>query len=374
MSLFRRGDRGPAVAVIRARLASLGLLAGGPGDVADAAFDEACDSAVREFQQRRGLKVDGMVGSETYRALDEARWQLGDRVLHYQVSRPYVGDDVVALQIRLLDLGFDVGRSDGIFGPRTDEAVREFQRNRGLTPDGTFGPVTHRAMEQLRRAVVGGRPGHLREHEQLHQSGRTLAGKYVCVDPGHGGDDPGVVAHGLRECDVVFDLASRLEGRLTAAGAVAIPTRSADGNPSEVDRTAMANEAAVDLYLSLQAEGTQSESCQGIATYYFGDGDSRSSALGERLADLVRHEITARTDLLDGRSHPKTWELLRLTRMPAVQIGIGYLTNPADAARLGQPAFLDILAEAILRAVQRLYLLPEEDPGSGQLQLPALTH
>ena len=69
------GDRGPAVADVRAALRTLGLLPDGDG-VADGElaaesgeFDAATELAVRTFQQRRGLSVDGLVGEETYRAL-----------------------------------------------------------------------------------------------------------------------------------------------------------------------------------------------------------------------------------------------------------------------------------------------------------------
>ena len=167
------------MAEIRSKLASLGLLehdqvAPGAGlsamDGFDG-FDEACDRAVRGFQQARGLSVDGLVGPETYRALDEARWQLGDRVLSHRVSNPIVGDDVAELQHRLQELGFDAGRTDGIFGGHTEVAVREFQRNVGLAADGTCGPQTLKALARLRRTVVGGRAQWIRETEELHRAG-----------------------------------------------------------------------------------------------------------------------------------------------------------------------------------------------------------
>jgi N-acetylmuramoyl-L-alanine amidase len=94
--------------------------------------------------------------------------------------------------------------------------------------------------------------------------------------------------------------------------------------------------------------------------------------VGERFADLVQREVCARTDLVDLRTHPKTWDLLRRTRMPAVRIELGYLTNPSDAARLSDPAFRDVLAEAIVAAVQRLYLPPDEDADTGVLRIPGL--
>ena len=86
----------------------------------------------------------------------------------------------------------------------------------------------------------------------------------------------------------------------------------------------------------------------------------------------VQREIVARTDLTDCRTHAKTWDLLRRTRMPAVRIEIGYLTSPRDAARLADPGFRDVVAEAIVVAVQRLYLPAEDDAPTGTLRLPEL--
>lgn len=372
MQTFRLGDRGPAVVEIRRHLRDLGLLRDGV-DSDGPTYNDAVDRAVRAFQQQRGLMVDGVVGPQTFRALDEARWRLGDRLLHYRVTHPFVGDDVAALQSRLMELGFDCGRCDGIFGADTERALREFQRNVGLPADGTFGPTTIRAMQQLRRSVVGGRAVAMREHEALHRAGRTLAGKTVIVDPGHGADDTGWIAHGLCERDVVLDIAVRLEGRLAAAGAHAFLTRAAEGNPSDLERAEFANAAEGDLYLALHLDGSRDPQARGVASYYYGTGlagEPHSSA-GERLAELVQHEVVARTDLLDCRTHGKSWELLRLTRMPVVWVEFGYLTSERDAARLGEPGFRDTLAEALHAAVARLYVPAEEDPGTGQLRLPA---
>ena len=79
-------------------------------------FTPAVESAVKEFQQSRGLTVTGVVDAITLRALDEARWKLGDRVL--SLASPLMrGDDVAALQSQLSEMGFNCGRVDGIFDP-----------------------------------------------------------------------------------------------------------------------------------------------------------------------------------------------------------------------------------------------------------------
>jgi N-acetylmuramoyl-L-alanine amidase len=334
---------------------------------------------VRGFQQERGLRVDGVVGPETYRALDEAHWRLGDRLLSYTVARPYVGDDVLTLQQRLLDMGFDPGRCDGIFGRTTDAALKEFQRNVGLRADGNVGPGTLRALEQLRRTVTGGDPSQRREEERLRRGAGSLAGRVVVLDPGHGGEQSGAAAHGLLEADIVFDLAMRIEGRLGALGVSTYLTRSADSCPDDRERAQFANEMAAEIFVSLHLDALSSTRASGSTCYFYGAGmpghDVRHarSAVGERLADLITREIATRTDLIDGRTHAKSWELLRLTRMPAVRVETGYLSSPGDAARLATPEFRDALAEAVVAGIQRLYLPDHLDIPTGQFRMPALT-
>ena len=380
--IYRRGDAGPAVAEIRSRLELLGLLAAAPpGSVAaayaTAVFDDAVDAAVRGFQQQRGAMVDGIVGPQTWRLLDDARWRLGDRVLWYAPSHPLTGDDVAGLQQRLLDMGFDVGRADGIFGPETEVALREFQRNVGIHSDGTCGPATFKALDRLARTVVGGAPSALREIEAIRSSGPTLSGKVVVIDPGHGGADPGHSGHGLVEAALAEELAARIEGRLAATGVTAYLTRSrlgrSDPPPDEPARAATANALRADLLLSVHSDGCPSPTPNGLATYYYGDR-SRGirSETGARFASLLQRELTARTDLLDCGSHGKTWDILRRTRMPAVRLELGYLSNPGDAARLADPGFRDVVAESVVVAVQRLYLPPADDAPTGSIRLPDL--
>ena len=190
--VLRRGDRGPYVAAVRVTLASLGLLPPDPhADPEVSEFDDATDRAVRTFQQQRGLLVDGLVGPVTVRDLNDARWSLGDRTLSYTLSAPMTGDDVIALQTRLLEMGYNTGRPDGVFGFQTDLCVREYQRSRGLPEDGVFGPDTFRDLTRIGRMVTGGRPVYLREYQAVRRSGPRLRGKRIVIDPAHGAEDPG---------------------------------------------------------------------------------------------------------------------------------------------------------------------------------------
>jgi N-acetylmuramoyl-L-alanine amidase len=384
MQFITLGSTGPAAAEVRNTLVGLGLLAGartgeGPdaGNPDDVLFDAACVLALREFQQSRGLVADGIVGPDTWRALVAARWELGDRVLRRSVADPMVGDDVRVLQERLLEMGYDVGsRADGIFGPQTEAALQAFQREVGLLADGTFGPDTMRALRQLGRKVVGGRPQLLRESAMLYHAGPALLGKRVVIDPAHGGDDPGTVVRdgpmSWTEASIVHDLANRLEGRFTAIGVRADLTRGPDTTATSAERASLANAVGADLFLSLHLDRHPNPEANGVATYHFGTGSGATSTVGERLAGLVQREIVVRTGMRDCRTHAKTWEILRLTRMPAVQVELGYLTAPVDRALLVNPTFRDTVAEAILIAVQRVFLPVEADVSTGSLDLTAL--
>ncbi|RNL60863.1 N-acetylmuramoyl-L-alanine amidase [Nocardioides marmoriginsengisoli] len=372
------GDTGPAVTQIVGLLAHLGLI---DGTDLPASYDDRVELAVRTFQQQRGLHVDGVVGTATFRRLDEARWNLGDRILTHLPGNLMAGDDVFALQRRLLELGFKVGRVDGYFGAETEAGLRDFQRNVGIPADGTCGPFTLRQLAQLAPMVSGGAPNAMRAQERIRNAGPQLGGKIVVIDPSPGQHLPPEYAEAAAE--IVHDLAARIEGRLVATGVQAFLTASRAGRHravavdaeviEEVERAAFANRANAHLSISLAVDASTNPDACGVATYFFGSEKHHTrSSTGERFASLVQREIVARTDLVDLRCHAKAWDFLRRTRMPAVQLDAGYLSNTGDARRLADPGFRDVLAEAVVVAVQRFYLSPETDAHTGVLRVSEL--
>jgi N-acetylmuramoyl-L-alanine amidase len=365
--LLRRGDRGLAVAAVRNALASLQKLpALDPStDPVEAEFDFATDGAVRQFQQERGLIVDGIVGPVTVRSLTDARWTLGDRTLAYTLSAVMSGDDVQALQVRLAELGYNTGRPDGVFGSLTDGCVRDFQRHRGLPEDGVFGADTYRELIRIGPRFKGGRPFFLREHQTLRQAGPRLYGKRIVIDPAHGGEESGWVSGGIRASDLTYDIARRLESRMLATGMETFLTRGAHQNPTADERCGLANEVNADLLLSLHVDGSPSKLATGIATFHFGADSGATSTVGETLAELVQRELVARTQMTDCRVHHRTWDILRLTKMPAIQVELGYLSNDAERDRLVRDDFRNTLADGILVAVKRLYMDGRDDPHTG---------
>ena len=345
----------------------------GPLDTAPletAEFDAATELAVRHFQQVRGLSVDGRVGEETYRALNEARWSLGDRLLRYDPERPMRGDDVISLQERLLELGYDAGRADGILGPETETGLRAFQRDYGLTSDGTCGPATLRALRQLGRKVTGGRPQLLRQSASFVDSGPHLIGRRIVVDAGHGGEER----------------ASPRARRPRPTWSSISPPASRAGSPPQAppSTSPAAGTRAPRWPSGRRSPTTPAPTCSSPCTWTrtapstpagsrpttTAPAPGRPPPFGEQFANLARREVVARTGMLDLGSHPKTWDLLRMTRMPAVRLDCGYLSHPVDRLLLLDARVRSAIAQAVLAAVQRLYLPADADPPTGTFILP----
>jgi N-acetylmuramoyl-L-alanine amidase len=284
---LQRGEVGEGVRDLQRRLAALGhdSSADEPGD-----FGPATEAAVRRFQQERGLLVDGLCGPQTWAALVESGFALGDRMLYFR--QPMLrGDDVAELQRRLNALGFDAGREDGILGRETAAAIVELQRNLGLAPDGICGPATVAALRRV-DALAAGSVASVREREMLRRGPHGLAGKRVYLTAAPGFEALGdAVARGLAE-----------------AGAGTLLDSS---GPDDSTTAVAANEFGAALFLALRTRAGSDCLCS-----YFSTGTFRSEA-GYRVAAAVQNELAG---LVTNATGPcgKAYAILRETRMAAV--------------------------------------------------------
>lgn len=303
---LRHGDQGPAVDDLHQRLLRLGA------DPGSGVYDASTEAAVRDFQQERGIRVDGICGRQTWAALVEAGWRLGDRLL-FERTPMQRGDDVAELQTRLGGLGFLDDRVDGFLGPRSASALRDFQRNCGLTVDGICGPETIAELVRLGARTPTAVKAGVVERARLRASPRELAGRRIVV-----GDLGGVAA-----------LAATVEKVLHALGAQVTVTAHPDGSAQAKE----ANDIGADLYLGL-AIGSDPR-CAFYATAGF-----RSEG-GERMATLLADELE-RSGLLEDPVMVVGMRLpvVRETRMPAVvcelspaRTVVGLGTELADVLR-----------------------------------------
>lgn len=216
----------------------------------------------------------------------------------------------------------------------------------------------------------------------------------VVLDPGHGGHDTGAIgATGLREKDVVLDLALRLRRLLRARlGLRVIMTRTEDVFVPLQERTAIANRAKADFFISIHVNGASKRDAVGFETFYFtrepSDSDARASAQRENLvieADAARgkdQESLLRTILADMavtrdiRESSELAELMltsieRLLRMenrgvksgpfyvlataamPAILVESAFITNPREERKLQREAYRQRLAEAMFEGIAK---------------------
>ncbi|MGA0271992.1 MAG: peptidoglycan-binding domain-containing protein [Ilumatobacteraceae bacterium] len=314
------GAAGEAVRDLQRRLTSLGLTV---SNVELGRFGESTAAAVIEFQRSRNLAETGECDEPTWSSLVEAGWRLGDRLL--QLTAPNLrGDDVVDLQGTLTRLGFDCGRVDGIFGPDTEHALCDFQRNSGLPSDGVCGKDTVEALDLLRRQSGTG-PGAvaLREFLSLSTGDRNL--EHLRVVVGHFG--------GLSA------LARQVVLALRQRSATVLAAEQVD----PIEQAAMANRGAAHVYLGFEASPA---ACSVI--HHFAVAEFESVA-GRALAEHIAHEAT-RSPL-----HPEVTgvriPILRETVMPAVLWRIG----PVEALTRSAPEITRHVVRGLVRWTDRPY-------------------
>jgi N-acetylmuramoyl-L-alanine amidase len=172
----------------------------------------------------------------------------------------------------------------------------------------------------------------------------------IVIDPGHGGEDTGDSAlDGPSEADLCWDLAERLAAAIADSGGRVRFTRTETEGPDASERARRANAIDGDIFLSLHLNSHSEPTAEGASTYYF----PRSRA-GEILADCVKDNLVD-LGLRDCRSHPRTYSILRETRMPAVLIEPVFITNPDEAKMLLDPDFRTTLAVAVAAGVRRYF-------------------
>jgi len=183
----------------------------------------------------------------------------------------------------------------------------------------------------------------------------------VIIDPGHGGSAPGTSHHGLVESHLVLTISNKVVQLLDANPSIQVyMTRRDDSTVSNYWRAHFANEVGADLFVSLHANaaGTRANpnpAPHGIETWYNMGELERSSNnrfTSRQFANIVqRHKITATSANDRGLRYGEGLIVLRESNMPSVLLELGFLTNPAEAARLATSQHQWVLAHAIYNAI-----------------------
>ncbi len=217
---------------------------------------------------------------------------------------------------------------------------------------------------------------------------KKAGGFLVVIDPGHGGKDPGAMGNGLKEKDVVLDVAKRLKAKLSEKGIKTVLTRDRDVFITLKGRARKANKLMPDVFVSIHANASRRGSARGVEVYYVServDDSNRAVVAAENSALKFEDksieagkEIKAIIwDMVYTHNRVKSKELagyiagnlsraigtknrgvkgapfyvLKWTNSPAVLVEIGFISNPKEASKLGSNAYKDKIADAICKGI-----------------------
>ena len=171
----------------------------------------------------------------------------------------------------------------------------------------------------------------------------------VCIDPGHGGKDPGAVGNGLLEKDVALDISLKLADKLNDYDILL--TRNKDEYVPLSERAAIANEAKAALFVSIHVNASADPSPQGLETWHH-----PNSLGGKLLAEYIQLTVSAISRLKDrGLKVSGGLYVLRNTNAPAVLVELGFISNSEDAELMKNHNWLDNVADSIALSVKKYF-------------------
>ena len=261
------------------------------------------------------------------------------------------GEEVESIQQMLVDLGFDPGKPDGIYGPKLVETIKNFQMYAGLTADSIAGPKTISTLvdkwvdamteleyddQPLRGIKIGIDAGHQRnansDTEPNAPGSSTMKKK---VSSGTCGRFTGVPEYVIN-----LQVALRLQKELEALGADVVMTREEHGvDISNTERATMMNKADVDCWLRIHANGSTDASASGMFILVPKQGtmdtdDSsiaeKSRALAEVLVETTQEETGASLARSGGISVRDDQTGFCWSSVPVCNIEMGHMTNERE--------------------------------------------
>ncbi len=174
---LKKGDRGSAVRKLQQRLKELGYF----DTNVTGTYGSITEEAIKAFQERNKLNVDGIAGKKTQEKLysssakkaNGSSASTGTTVGDDSLSKGDRGDDVKQLQQRLKELGYFKGTCTGYYGDATEKAVKAFQSRNGLTADGKAGEKTLKKLESSSAKKADGETAKDEADDGLHKGDRS---------------------------------------------------------------------------------------------------------------------------------------------------------------------------------------------------------
>ena len=211
-----------------------------------------------------------------------------------------------------------------------------------------------------------------------------LSVKTIVIDPGHGGKDPGAVRQARQEKQIVLNLSKTLRDILVKKGYNVRLTRETDVFLPLRKRTQFATSQKADLFISIHTNASTSRRAAGIETYYLAlasDESARTTAMREnagaeynmkeldalvgrilkeskstesrRLAELIQAQLTSGKQVKNRGVKHAPFVVLIGTKVPAVLVEVGFISNPTEGQRLTTKTYQHQLATAIAEGIEQ---------------------
>ncbi|RDW22377.1 N-acetylmuramoyl-L-alanine amidase [Oceanobacillus arenosus] len=184
-------------------------------------------------------------------------------------------------------------------------------------------------------------PVHTVDDDSTVNTGGSLAGYNIVIDPGHGGNDPGAIGlGGVYEKDLVSSTSDIVVQQLRDAGADVIVTRLGDYYISLDERAQISNSYNTDAFISLHYNAFPILGVQGVSTYYSSDTD-------HQLAQSVHSSLVSNVNLNNRGIIQEHYKVLRSTYAPSILMELGFITNPYDLSMIQTSDYQYKVAQAI---------------------------
>lgn len=199
-------------------------------------------------------------------------------------------------------------------------------------------------------------------------SASPLSGRIIVIDPGHGGDDPGTVGcYGIKEKVVTMEIGRRAATAFRQAGAQVVLTRYGDrepaipgmGNgkkikaPDLARRVNLANRCGAQLFLSIHLNNFSKSGECGAQVFY-----QKGSLKSKKLAAVVQSALDHQLMNSERQALAGNFYVCRNTRMPAIIVEAGFLSNAKESRQLTRSDYQKRIARAILQGVLNYYKSP----------------
>lgn len=276
------------------------------------------EKRVKEFQRHYGLNITGIADAKTLDKMSE--------ILSSPLQKGKRHPDTIKLKENLNRLGFGKIKETSYFGDFMEKKVKEFQRRNNLPVSGIIDEITY---DRINNGVVR-----------------------IFIDPGHGGHDPGAMAFGLNEKDVVLDIALQTAQSLlnNYYGVDVKLSRVTDTFIKLENRAKMANDWGATYFISIHNNSFNGYA-SGFETYIH---NGNVSSFTKEKQNQIHNYLIRQLKVNDRGKKKANFNVLRNTEMPAILVEYLFIDNRVENLKLASSNYRKLLgtytADALAKA------------------------